>query len=242
MSDRTLLVHAPAPHPPASDPRRWWALVWLSLAQLMVILDVTVVNVVLPSIGADLHLDRASLTWVATAYTLCLGGLLLLGGRLADTLGRRLAGLGLFTLASLASGLAPTGAILVAARIGQGVGAALLSPAALAIITTTFHGQERTAPWGSGRRSPAPARPLAWWPAGCWSSTPAGGGYSSPTSRSAWPSPPPCPRSSRPLGQPTRPAGSTCRAHWPARRPPACSYGLVTAGSEGWGAATTLVP
>jgi EmrB/QacA subfamily drug resistance transporter len=105
-----------------------------------------VVNVALPTIGADLHLDRASLTWVLTAYTLCFGGLLLLGGRSADTLGRQrtfLAGLGVFTVASLAAGLAPASGILIAARVGQGVGAALLSPAALAIITTTFHGSER---------------------------------------------------------------------------------------------------
>jgi EmrB/QacA subfamily drug resistance transporter len=138
-----LPVHVP---PPASEPRRWWALVLLCLAQFMVILDITVVNVALPSTGADLHLDRTALTWVVTAYTLCFGGLMLLGGRLADTLGRRrtfLAGLGLFTTASLASSLAQTGTVLVAARAGQGAGAALLSPAALAIITTTFHGPER---------------------------------------------------------------------------------------------------
>ena len=82
-------VHAAAPHRPASDPRRWWALVLLCLAQFMVILDITVVNVALPTIGSDLQLDRTSLTWVVTTYTLCFGGLLLLGGQLADTLGRR---------------------------------------------------------------------------------------------------------------------------------------------------------
>ena len=112
----------------------------------MVILDITVVNVALPAIGADLSLDRAALTWVVTAYTLCFGGLLLLGGRLADLLGRRrmfLAGLATFTLASLGAGLAGDGTVLVAARALQGVGAALLSPAALSIITTTFHGRER---------------------------------------------------------------------------------------------------
>jgi EmrB/QacA subfamily drug resistance transporter len=128
------------------DPRRWRALVLLCLAQFMVILDVTVVNVALPAIGADLSLDRASLTWVMTAYTLCFGGLMLLGGRLADLLGRRrtfLAGLAVFTLASLTAGLAGDGAVLLAARASQGVGAALLSPAALSIITTTFHGRER---------------------------------------------------------------------------------------------------
>jgi EmrB/QacA subfamily drug resistance transporter len=128
------------------DPRRWQALVLLCLAQFMVILDITVVNVALPAIGADLSLDRAALTWVVAAYTLCFGGLLLLGGRLADLLGRRrvfLAGLVTFTLASLGAGLAGDGAVLVAARALQGVGAALLSPAALSIVTTMFHGRER---------------------------------------------------------------------------------------------------
>jgi EmrB/QacA subfamily drug resistance transporter len=144
------MSHA-APAPPdyrhdLADPRRWQALVLLCLAQFMVILDITVVNVALPAIGADLSLDRAALTWVVTAYTLCFGGLMLLGGRLADLLGRRrmfLAGLTTFTLASLGAGLAGDGTVLVAARALQGVGAALLSPAALSIITTTFHGRER---------------------------------------------------------------------------------------------------
>ncbi len=132
--------------PAAPDQRRWRALVLLCLAQFMVILDVTVVNVALPAIGADLALDRAALTWVVTAYTLCFGGLMLLGGRLADLLGRRrtfLAGLAVFTVASAGAGLAADGSALVAARALQGVGAALLSPAALSIITTTFHGPER---------------------------------------------------------------------------------------------------
>jgi len=133
--------------PPSAPTRwRWGALVLLCVAQFMVILDVTVVNVALPAIGADLRLDRATLTWVVTAYTLTFGGLLLLGGRLSDTIGRRrtfLIGLGLFTAASLASGLAESGTALVVSRAAQGVGAALLSPAALSIVTTTFHGPER---------------------------------------------------------------------------------------------------
>src|ERR671919_2141392 len=144
------MSHA-APAPPdhrhdLPDPRRWRALVLLCLAQFMVILDITVVNVALPTIGGDLSLDRAALTWVVTAYTLCFGGLMLLGGRLADLLGRRrmfLAGLTTFTLASLGAGLAGDGTALVAARALQGVGAALLSPAALSVITTTFQGRER---------------------------------------------------------------------------------------------------
>jgi EmrB/QacA subfamily drug resistance transporter len=125
---------------------RWRALALLCVAQFMVILDVTVVNVALPRMAADLGLDRAALTWVVTAYTLCFGGLMLLGGRLADLLGRRrvfLAGLLVFTTASLGAGLAGDAATLVAARAAQGVGAALLSPAALSILTTTFHGPER---------------------------------------------------------------------------------------------------
>ena len=134
--------------PPAAvpDARRWRVLVLLCLAQFMVILDVTVVNVALPRMAADLGLDRAALTWVVTAYTLCFGGLMMLGGRLADLLGRRrtfLAGLLLFTTASLAAGLAGDDMTLVLARAAQGVGAALLSPAALSILTTTFHGPDR---------------------------------------------------------------------------------------------------
>ncbi|MFI7407409.1 MFS transporter [Streptomyces sp. NPDC049627] len=134
-----------APHPPA-DPRRWTALALICLAQFMLILDVTVVNVALPDMAADLALDRETLTWVVTAYTLCFGGLMLLGGRLADALGARrtlLAGLALFTTASLVTGLAQDAPTLIGGRIGQGVGAALLSPAALSLVTTTFHGAER---------------------------------------------------------------------------------------------------
>ncbi|MEV8308181.1 MFS transporter [Streptomyces flavidovirens] len=116
------------------------------MAQFMLILDVTVVNVALPDMAADLRLGRATLTWVVTAYTLCFGGLMLLGGRLADALGARrtlVAGLTVFTAASLVTGLAETAPTLLAGRTAQGVGAALLSPAALAIVTTTFHGKER---------------------------------------------------------------------------------------------------
>ncbi|KES04256.1 MFS transporter [Streptomyces toyocaensis] len=135
--------HFPAPTP---EPRRWAALALICVAQFMLILDVTVVNVALPDMAADLDLGRETLTWVVTAYTLCFGGLMLLGGRLADALGARrtlLAGLALFTAASLATGLAENASTLLGGRIGQGVGAALLSPAALSIVTTTFHGAER---------------------------------------------------------------------------------------------------
>ncbi|TPQ15670.1 MFS transporter [Streptomyces sporangiiformans] len=138
--------HGQDHHGPPADPRRWAALALICVAQFMLILDVTVVNVALPDMAADLHLDRATLTWAVTAYTLCFGGLMLLGGRLADALGARrtlLAGLALFTAASLVTGLAGGAAMLLGGRIAQGVGAALLSPAALSIVTTTFHGTER---------------------------------------------------------------------------------------------------
>jgi EmrB/QacA subfamily drug resistance transporter len=123
------------------------ALLLLCAAQFMVILDITVVNVALPSIQTDLGIATADLQWVVTAYTLAFGGLLLLGGRAADLLGRRrvfLAGLALFGGASLAAALAPSTGALLAARALQGVGAALLSPAALSFITTLFaDGPER---------------------------------------------------------------------------------------------------
>ncbi|MFJ8819659.1 MFS transporter [Amycolatopsis thermoflava] len=118
----------------------------LCLAQFMLIVDITVVQVALPVIGSDLALDRDALTWVVTTYTLAFGGLMVFGGRLADALGARrtlLAGLGLFTLASLLCGLAGSGAVLIVGRALQGVGAALLSPSALSIIMSTFTGRDR---------------------------------------------------------------------------------------------------
>jgi EmrB/QacA subfamily drug resistance transporter len=121
------------------------ALVLLCAAQFMVILDVTVVNVALPAMQADLGIPLDDLQWVVTAYTLAFGGLLLLGGRAADLLGRRrvfLAGLALFTAASLGAALSGSTATLLAARAAQGVGAALLSPAALSLVTTVFPGDE----------------------------------------------------------------------------------------------------
>jgi EmrB/QacA subfamily drug resistance transporter len=133
----------------------WSVLVLLSVAQFMVILDMTIVNVALPSVGRALHFTPGGLPWVVTSYLLFTGGLMLLGGRAADRLGRRrmfLAGLAIFTAASLASGLAPSAAVLVAARGAQGLGAALLSPAALAIITATYTGAQRAtalATWGA---------------------------------------------------------------------------------------------
>lgn len=141
-----MSLHSPAATEAPPGPRRWRALALISAAQFMLILDVTVVNVALPDIGADLGLTRATLTWVVTAYTLFFGGLMLLGGRLADVFGARrlmLAGLAVFTLASLVSGLAQNAPTLIGGRVAQGVGAALLSPAALATVTTAFHGPER---------------------------------------------------------------------------------------------------
>jgi len=129
------------------DPRRWWALALLCGAFFMVLLDGTIVLVALPSIGADLGFSEQSLQWVLSAYALTFGGLLLLGGRAADLLGRRrlfMTGVLFFTAASLLCGLAWSPAALLAARVVQGVGAAIMTPTALSIITTTFEeGAER---------------------------------------------------------------------------------------------------
>jgi EmrB/QacA subfamily drug resistance transporter len=129
------------------DPRRWLALALLCSAYFMVILDVSIVNVALPSIQQDLHFSPDDLQWVLSAYALTFGGFLLLGGRAADLLGRRvvfMSGVALFTLASLACGLSGSEGMLIGARAVQGLGAAILSPAALSIITTTFEeGSER---------------------------------------------------------------------------------------------------
>jgi EmrB/QacA subfamily drug resistance transporter len=132
----------------------WSVLLLMLVAQFMVIVDITVVNVALPSIGAALQFtSSADLQWVVTAYVLFSGGLLLLGGRSADLLGRRrvfLAGLVSFAIASLGSGLASSPETLVVARAAQGFGAALLTPAALSIIATTYQGAQRSTA-------------LAWW-------------------------------------------------------------------------------
>jgi EmrB/QacA subfamily drug resistance transporter len=132
-----------------------WLLPVLLVAQLMVILDITAVNIALPHIARDLRLSGASISWTITSYSLIFGSLLLFGGRAADLLGRRrmfLTGLGVFTASSLASALAGSAGALFAARAGQGFGAALLSPAALSLITSTFHGHQRgkaLAAWGA---------------------------------------------------------------------------------------------
>ena len=125
----------------------WLVLVLICFAQFMVVLDATVVNVALPSIQKDLGLSEANLQWIVNAYTLVFGGFLLLGGRAGDLLGRKrlfLFGLVVFTVASLLNGLAVDSAMLIACRGLQGLGAAFISPAALAIISTTFaEGAER---------------------------------------------------------------------------------------------------
>jgi EmrB/QacA subfamily drug resistance transporter len=125
----------------------WVVLVLICLAQFMVVLDATIVNVALPSIQKDLHLSEGNLQWIVNAYTLVFGGFLLLGGRAGDLLGRKrlfLIGLVIFTSASLLDGLASTEGMLIGSRALQGLGAALISPAALSIIATTFaEGAER---------------------------------------------------------------------------------------------------
>src|SRR3954447_21071738 len=125
----------------------WLVLVLICLAQFMVILDATIVNVALPSIQNDLGLSEGNLQWIINAYTLVFGGFLLLGGRAGDLLGRKrifLIGLVIFTGASLIDGLATSEGMLIGARALQGLGAALISPAALSIIATTFaEGKER---------------------------------------------------------------------------------------------------
>jgi EmrB/QacA subfamily drug resistance transporter len=140
----------------APDPRRWKALALLCFAFFMVVLDIAIVNVALPSIGRDLDFAPENLQWVITAYSLTFGGFLLLGGRAADLLGRRsvfIVGVELFTFASLACALAPSEGFLIAARAVQGLGAAIISPSALSIITTTFEeGSERNkaiGAWGA---------------------------------------------------------------------------------------------
>ena len=127
--------------------RRWTALILLCVAQFVVVLDASIVNVALPTIGEGLHFSQANLPWVVNAYVLTFGGFLLLGGRLADLLGRRrvfICGLAVVALASLAAGFASNEGQLIAARAAQGLGAAIISPSALSIVTTIFRdGAER---------------------------------------------------------------------------------------------------
>src|SRR4051794_35395772 len=189
--------------------RKTSTLVLCCLAQFMVILDVSIVNVALPSIRSDLGFSAANLQWVVNIYTLTFAGFLLLGGRAADLLGRRsvfIAGLLLFSAASLLGGLSTSQGMLIAARAAQGLGGAVVAPATLSILTTTFsEGAERNkalaywAPWA--RRAARPARCSAASSPSCS----AGSGSSSSTCRSA------SARPSRRTASSTR-AGSTPRS------------------------------
>jgi EmrB/QacA subfamily drug resistance transporter len=155
-------TEAPGVQTSEHDTNRWVVLVLVCLAQFMVILDATIVNVALPSIQRDLHFSQSDLQWVINSYTLTFGGFLLLGGRAADIVGRTrlfVAGTLLFTAASLVNGLSNSSEMLIFARGVQGLGAALVSPAALSIITTTF-------PEGPDRQKAL----------GVWSAIAAGGG------------------------------------------------------------------
>ncbi|WP_151081584.1 MFS transporter [Nocardioides cynanchi] len=144
MSELTDAVEASGPATTETEGKKQhlgWALVLICIAQLMVVLDATIANIALPYIGKDLHMSGTNLTWIVTGYSLSFGGLLLLGGRLGDLYGRRkvfMVGLTVFAVASLLGGLAQSESLLLAARGLQGLGAALASPAALALITTTF--------------------------------------------------------------------------------------------------------
>jgi MFS family permease len=139
VSDEIALNAPPAEQP--SDRSRWIALVVLCVGMLMIVLDVTVVNVALPSIQSDLGFTQSSLAWVVNAYLISFGGLLLLAGRLGDLLGRRrvfMSGLALFTAASLLCGVSDSQGVLVAARFVQGIGGAMTSAVILGMIVTMF--------------------------------------------------------------------------------------------------------
>jgi EmrB/QacA subfamily drug resistance transporter len=133
--------------------RRWWALGLLCMTQFMVVLDASIVNIALPSIGEDVGISQENLSWVVNGYVLTFGGFLLLGGRLADLLGRRrifMTGLVVVAVASLFAGFAPSEGVLIAARAAQGLGAAIIAPSALSIVTTIFRdGSERNKALGA---------------------------------------------------------------------------------------------
>jgi EmrB/QacA subfamily drug resistance transporter len=130
----------------AEENKKWWTLMAVAFGLFMIMLDNTVVNVALPSIGRDLHISLAELEWIVTAYALVFAALLITGGKLADMFGRRkifVVGLAIFSLSSLACGLAPSAGFLIGARAAQGIGAALMNPATLSIITATFPPKQR---------------------------------------------------------------------------------------------------
>ena len=131
---------------PRAKVNPWLVLVIACMAQFMVVLDITVVNIALPSMQRGLHFSPANLQWIVNGYTLVFGGFLLLGGRAADLLGRKrlfVIGVGVFTVASMLNGLAQSSGMLIIGRGLQGLGGALVSPAALSIVTTTFSDGER---------------------------------------------------------------------------------------------------
>jgi EmrB/QacA subfamily drug resistance transporter len=160
MHTTPVADHRTDPHVPPTDadhgPRKSWVVLALALAaQVLVVLDISVVNTALPTIGRDLGLDGAEMQWVVTAYLMMSGGMLLLGGRIADLLSRKwvfLTGLAVFTMASVVSGFAGGAGELITARAAQGLSAALMTPAALSIIMTTYSGAQRRtglALWGA---------------------------------------------------------------------------------------------
>src|SRR6202162_2009872 len=135
-SGTTMIELEPGRHVPA-----WLVLALVCIGQFMVVLDASIVNVALPSIQRDLHFSTSGLQWIVNAYTLTFAGFLLLGGRAADLFGRRkifLVGLAVFTVSSLLGGIAQSEALLIGARALQGLGAAILAPATLTILTATF--------------------------------------------------------------------------------------------------------
>ena len=147
MSEALTLPQSTAQSPPRNV-NPWLVLVIACMAQFMVVLDITVVNIALPSMQRGLHFSPANLQWIVNGYTLVFGGFLLLGGRAADLFGRKrlfLIGVGVFTVASMLNGLAQSSGMLIVGRGLQGLGGALVSPAALSIVTTTFtDGEQRT--------------------------------------------------------------------------------------------------
>ena len=152
---------------PAPDPARWRALAVVAAGVALIIIDATIVNVALPTIITDLDLRLATAEWVNTTYALVFAALLIVAGRLADLHGRRrlyLTGLVVFTAASVLAGLAPTGGLLVGARVLQGLGGAMVLPATLSIVNATFTGKERAAAfgvWGATIGGMAALGPLA---------------------------------------------------------------------------------
>jgi MFS family permease len=195
----TTVVESPARRLPTGDgprvspaqPGRWWALVVLAMAQLMVVLDATIVNIALPTAQHALGFSDSGRQWVVTAYALAFGSLLLLGGRLSDFVGRRkmfIIGLIGFALASALGGAAHGIEMLIVARALQGAFAAALAPAALSLLSTTFTTPaERGKAFGISARSPAPAARSGCCSAACSPSTRPGAGACT----SIWSSPPP---------------------------------------------------